>query len=113
MNTPRSDITDMADSIREVNLSYLLLAQHVLRADFEIGLFRLGLSHELGRILMDLSIAQVIRIASCGQLLCQFRLHSPAILEALGSLATDSPLHRYAVTHAAIVLAGQTAEQLR
>ncbi len=35
---------DALESIREINLSYLMLAQRLLREDRPAGMFRLGLS---------------------------------------------------------------------
>ncbi|MFP3624382.1 flagellar transcriptional regulator FlhD, partial [Burkholderia sp. SIMBA_051] len=39
--------SETLDSIREINLSYIMLAQRMLREDKAVGMFRLGLSSEL------------------------------------------------------------------
>lgn len=61
------------DSIRDINLSYLMLAQRLLRDDREAGMFRLGLSAPLAELLSTLTLAQTTRLAACGQLLCGLR----------------------------------------
>ena len=43
--------SETLDSIREINLSYIMLAQRMLREDKPIGMFRLGLSSELADLL--------------------------------------------------------------
>ena len=74
---------DSADSIREINLSYIMLAQRLLRADRTDGGARLGLSSEVGDILVNLSMAQVVKLAASSHLLCAFRFDSHSMLSAL------------------------------
>ena len=49
--------------IREANLSYLMLAQSLIRADREQALFRLGVSEDTADILATLSPAQIMKVA--------------------------------------------------
>lgn len=58
------------DSIREINLSYIMLAQRMLREDQLSGCFDLGLSKELADLLSGLTLAQVVKLAASDQLLC-------------------------------------------
>ena len=60
--------------IRETNLSYLMLAQSLIRADREQALFRLGMSEEAANMIAMLSPAQVLKIASSNTLLCRMRV---------------------------------------
>jgi flagellar transcriptional activator FlhD len=60
--------------IREANLSYLMLAQSLIRSDREQALFRLGISEESAELIALLSPAQMMRIASGNTLLCRFRM---------------------------------------
>ncbi|TCW86515.1 flagellar transcriptional regulator FlhD [Burkholderia sp. SRS-46] len=100
--------SETLDSIREINISYLMLAQRMLRDDREAGMFRLGLSAPLAELLSTLTLAQTTRLAACDQLLCGFRFGDHAMLSALAM----SPKHAdVAHTHAAILLAGQPAAQ--
>jgi flagellar transcriptional activator FlhD len=100
---------DIQESIREVNLSYLMLAQRLLREDRAVGMFRLGLSADIADILMGLSLAQVVKLASSDHLLCAFRFNDQMLLSAL----TQQSKHvEVASTHAAILMAGHPAEIL-
>ena len=47
--------------IREANLSYLMLAQSLVRADKEQALFRLGVSEETASLIGALTPAQMMR----------------------------------------------------
>jgi flagellar transcriptional activator FlhD len=74
------------DSIRDLNLSYLLLAQRLLAEDADAAQARLGLSAATAQTLAQLSPAQTVRLASSSQVLCFFRLGGDALLEGLASL---------------------------
>jgi flagellar transcriptional activator FlhD len=100
---------DIQESIREVNLSYLVLAQRMLREDRAIAMFRLGLSAEVADILVGLSLAQVVKLASSDHLLCAFRFNDGMLLSAL----TQPSKHiEVASAHAAILMAGHPVELL-
>ncbi|MDR5755122.1 MULTISPECIES: flagellar transcriptional regulator FlhD [unclassified Caballeronia] len=96
------------ESIREINLSYIMLAQRMLREDRAIGIFRLGLSADLADLLAGLSLPQVVKLASSDQMLCFFRFNDHAMLSALTQPAKHADI---AATHAAILMAGRPAEQ--
>ncbi len=100
--------SETLDSIREINLSYVMLAQRMLREDKAIGMFRLGLSSELADLLAGLSLAQCVKLASSDQLLCFFRFNDHTMLSALTQNAKNADV---AATHTAILLASQPAEQ--
>ena len=55
--------------IREANLSYLMLAQSLIRTDREQALFRLGVSEETATLIGTLSSAQMMKIAGGNTLL--------------------------------------------
>ena len=58
--------------IREANLSYLMLAQSLIRADREQALYRLGISEESAEMIAMLAPSQMMKIASGNTLLCRF-----------------------------------------
>ncbi len=60
--------------IREANLSYLMLAQSLIRADREQALFRLGVTEESAAMIALLTPAQMMKVASGNTLLCRFRM---------------------------------------
>lgn len=100
--------SETADFIRDINLSYIMLAQRMLHEDKAIGMFRLGLSTEVADLLGGLSLAQCVKLASSDQLLCGFRFNEHAMLVALTQTVKSTDV---AATHAAILLAGQPVEQ--
>ncbi|HEY4803378.1 MAG TPA: flagellar transcriptional regulator FlhD [Paraburkholderia sp.] len=98
--------SDMLNEIKDVNLSYLLLAQRLLREDRPTGMFRMGISEQSAEVLASLSFAQTVRLAASNQLLCRFRFDDHAILGALADKG------KTALTHSAIIMAGQDVEQI-
>ncbi len=53
----------LLEEVREVNLAYLVLAQHMIRADKAQAMYRLGVSEEVAGIVDQLSPAQLMKIA--------------------------------------------------
>ena len=104
-----SDMNETLDAVREVNLSYLLLAQRLLRDDPQMGQFRLGLSAESAGVVAGLTLAQTVKLAASSQLLCSFRLTDHNLLAALADKARSPAM---GATHAAILMAGAPAHSL-
>ncbi|MYN11617.1 flagellar transcriptional regulator FlhD [Pusillimonas sp. TS35] len=73
----------LLNDIREVNLSYMMLAQRLLRENFAAGIFRLGLDADVGTVLMNLSPAQLVKLCSSNSLVCKFRLNDYELLSSL------------------------------
>lgn len=95
--------------IREVNLSYLMLAQSLIRSDREQALYRLGLSEQAADRLASLSPAQVLKVASGNTLLCRMRIDDDLVWSLLTShskSANDSVTR----LHANILMAGRHQE---
>ena len=99
---------DMLDAIRELNLSYMLLAQRLLNEDREVARFRLGVSAEVAEVLGKLSLAQTVKLASSASMLCSFRMDDRALLS---TLADKMPLGAFASAHASILLASQASSE--
>ncbi|NDY89919.1 flagellar transcriptional regulator FlhD [Ideonella livida] len=96
--------------IREANLSYLMLAQSLIRADREQALFRLGISEETASLLNTLTPAQMMKIASGNTLLCRFRMDDElvwSLLTSHGKAAANDSVSRL---HASILMAGRHQE---
>ncbi len=96
--------------IREANLSYLMLAQSLIRNDRETALFRLGVSEETAAILEVLSPAQMMKIASGNTLLCRMRVDDDLVWNLLtnhGKSASNDSVSRL---HANILMAGRHRE---
>jgi flagellar transcriptional activator FlhD len=79
-------------SIRELNLSYLMLAQRVLASNREAAQSHLGLSTEMADTLLKLSPAQTEKLASSSQVLCFFRMSADAMLTGLAGRSNEAPV---------------------
>ena len=78
--------------IREANLSYLMLAQSLIRADREQALYRLGISEESAALIALLSPGQMMKIASGNTLLCRFRMDDDLVWGLLTNHGTPRTL---------------------
>ena len=107
------DNEQLLAEIREANLTYLMLAQTLIRNDKPAALFRLGLTEEAADLLAALSPAQTMKIASGNMLLCRFRVDEDLVWNLLtnhkpGKVANDTTSR----LHASILMAGRFAETL-
>jgi flagellar transcriptional activator FlhD len=99
--------------IREANLTYLMLAQNLIRQDKAEALFRLGMSEESATLIGALSPAQIFKIASGNMLLCRFRMDDDIVWNLLTNHSVNK-VDNDATTklHASILMAGRFAEAL-
>ena len=97
------------EEIRELNLAYLMLTQHMLREDRAAAIYRLGIGEEVADMLEGLSSAQILRMASSTMLLCQFRFNDTMLVDLLSSHCRERGA---ANLHAAILAAGRPVENL-
>jgi flagellar transcriptional activator FlhD len=102
----------LLQEVREVNLAYLVLAQHMIRADKAQARYRLGISDEVAGIVEQLTPAQLMKIAGSNQLILRFRFDDDMVWNLLTShsRAKLAPGAAVAGLHANIVMAGQFAE---
>ncbi len=103
------NMNDMMADIRDINLSYLMLAQQMVRTDRATAIFRLGISADLADLIDNLSAAQVVKLASGSMMLARFRFDDAGILGMLTSHAKERTLSQ---THAAILMAAQPVEEI-
>ncbi len=96
--------------IRETNLSYLMLAQNLIRADREQALFRLGISEESADRLVSLSPAQVLKVASSNTLVCRMRVDDDLVWTLLTNHGKGAGSDGTSRLHAAILMAGKHQE---
>lgn len=101
------ETNQILDEIRDINLSYLLLAKQMLRDDKVSAVYRLGINQDLADILDKLSSAQLIKMAASNMLLCRFRFDDRLIAEMLTNDNRDQAIIK---SHAAILIAGKPAE---
>ncbi len=107
------DSEQLLAEIREANLTYLMLAQNLIRKDRAEALFRLGLTEEAADLLGMLSTAQLLKIASSNMLLCRFRVDD----DLVWNLLTSHNVKKVDITtstqqHASSLMAGKYAESM-
>jgi flagellar transcriptional activator FlhD len=98
---------------RDANLTYLMLAQNLIRRDKAAALFRLGISEESADMIATLSPGQILKLASNNMLLCHFRVDDDMVWNLLTN-NTASKVDNDATTklHASILMAGRFAEAM-
>ncbi len=107
------DQDQLLAEIKEANLTYLMLAQTLIRQDPDEALFRLGISEEAAQTLSMLSAAQLLKIASTNMLLCRFRVDD----ELVWNLLTNHQVRKVdndttTRLHASILMAGRFSESV-
>jgi flagellar transcriptional activator FlhD len=103
----------LSKEIRDANLTYLMLAQNMIRKDKTEALFRLGISDESATLVAALSAGQILKIASGNMLLCNFRVTDDIVWNLLTNHSTNK-VDNDATTklHASILMAGRYAETM-
>jgi flagellar transcriptional activator FlhD len=96
--------------IREANLSYLMLAQSLIRSDRDQALYRLGVSEETAALIDTLTPAQMMKIAGGSTLLCRFRMDDDIVWNLLTSHGKGAANDGLSRLHASILLAGRHRE---
>lgn len=99
--------------IREANLTYLMLAQRMIRDDPAQALYRLGISEEVAELISSITSGQLLKIASGSVLLCHMRCIDEAVWSLLsnqtGNSAANPVTNRL---HANIIMSSQFAPSL-
>lgn len=99
----------LMNEIRDTNLSYLMLAQTMIRTDKVQALFRLGLSEPVADLIGQLSPQQLMRVSSRNLMMCTIRFDD----ELIWGLLTHSHDPRQQVEqnagqlHASVLMAGR------
>lgn len=75
----------LLNDIRDTNLSYLMLAQAMIREDKPQAMFRLGLSESVADLIMQFSPQQLVRVAARNVMMCTLRFDD----DLIWSLLTD------------------------
>ena len=104
------DTNQILAEIREANLSYMMLAQSLIRADREQALFRLGISEETANLMASLTPAQMMKMATGNTLLCRFRMDDDLVWSLLTSHGKSAANESVSRLHASILMAGRHQE---
>jgi flagellar transcriptional activator FlhD len=97
----------LLEEIRETNLAYLMLAQHMIREDRAEALYRLGISGELADLIASLTPGQLLKIAAGNLLMCRLRFDEQIVWDLLTGHSRDRSA---GAVHARILMAGKLAE---
>lgn len=98
--------------IREANLSYLMLAQNLIRADRAQALYRLGINEETAGTIEALTPAQMMRMAGGSTLLCRMRFDDDMVWGLLTSHGRGANADTVPRLHASILMAGRHQEAM-
>lgn len=107
MNTV--DYNELLQNIHDINLSYLLLAQQLIRDDKFTSVFKLGLEDSTIEMLKDLSLPKLIKLSTSGQLICRLRLDNEAVINCL---TRDSRIDALQRIHTGIILSTDLLDSL-
>jgi len=99
----------LMNEIREANLSYLMLAQSMVKEDRDTAMFRLGVSEDVANVLEKLSPAQILRMSNNNMLLFRFRFDDSMIVDMLSDYGSSKLMSG---SHAAVLMAAQPAAGL-
>ena len=107
---PTMNTDQILAEIREANLSYLMLAQTLIRSDREQALFRLGISEDSAAMIITLTPSQMMKIASGSTLLCRMRCDDDLVWSLLTSHGKGAANESVSRLHASILMAGRHQE---
>ncbi|WP_313627453.1 flagellar transcriptional regulator FlhD [Kosakonia sp.] len=100
---------EQMQSIQDLNLSYLLLAQRLIREDKIAAGFRLGLNETTMETLRSLSLSQLIKLSSSGQLISRLRIDDDVMINCL---TKDSRIDALQRLHTGIILSSNLLNTL-
>ncbi|SEK71123.1 flagellar transcriptional regulator FlhD [Nitrosovibrio tenuis] len=100
---------ELATEIKELNLTYLMLAQQMVMADKDTAIFRLGISKDVADVLEVLTPGQILKLSNSNMMLCRIRFDDNLVF---GLLVNYSKGKAMVQSHAAILMAGQPAEEI-
>ena len=100
---------ELTTEIKDLNLTYLMLAQQMVRADKDMAIFRLGISKEIAEILKVLTPGQILKLSNSNMMLCRIRFDDSLVFSLLANYSKEKTM---AQSHAAILLSGQSVEQI-
>jgi flagellar transcriptional activator FlhD len=98
----------LLNEIRDTNLSFLMLAQSMIRLDKPQALFRLGLSEPVADLISQLSPQQLVRVASRNLMLCTMRFDDELVWSLLGDRHAPGQADEQTADrlHASVLMAG-------
>jgi flagellar transcriptional activator FlhD len=80
------------EEIKETNLSFMLLAQQMIRGDKAGAMTSFGVNEEMAGLVAGLSPAQLLKMSASNMLLCCFRFDERLLLNMLSDYKKDGVL---------------------
>jgi len=102
-------VNQMHSEIKDANLSYMLLAQQMIKDDKVSSIFRLGVSEEMANLIAGLTPAQMMKMASTNMMLCRLRFDERLLLNMISDFNKDRMMSQ---AHATILMTAQPVEAL-
>lgn len=99
----QAEAADASQEIAALNLTYMLLAQKLLRQDRAAAMLRLGISAEMADLLAGMTLAEVVKLSTSNFVLCAFRLDE---LPGVGRMIQPGREASLQQAHLSILLAG-------
>ncbi|MDF7647134.1 flagellar transcriptional regulator FlhD [Pantoea sp. Acro-805] len=96
-----SNFDEYLQHIHDMNLSYLLLAQQLIRQDKYAAGFRLGLSEATTDNIKSLTLPQLMKLSSTNQFICRLRIDDEVLID---NLTKDSRIEALQKIHTGIIL---------
>lgn len=93
---------DMMTEVRDINLSYLLLAQQMIKEDKASAIFRLGINQEIADLIEGLSNVQILKLTGANMMLTRLRFDDESVLALLTNSSKEQSLMQ---SHMAILMA--------
>jgi flagellar transcriptional activator FlhD len=104
----KMNVEELLEEIQDTNLSYLMLAQRLLKEDYAAAQFRLKLADDMAKLLMSLSTRQLSRLARTNQFLFRLCFESADQVQKIVGEKRDSAMMQ---THASLLMARTAAAQ--
>ena len=82
------------EEIKETNLSFMLLAQQMIRGNKEDAMISFGVNDEMASLVAGLSPAQMLKMSASNMLLCCFRFDESLLLNMLSDYKKDGVLSK-------------------
>src|SRR4030066_344527 len=98
----------LQEGIRDINLTYLMRAQQMIKKDKPAAIFRLGISRDMVEAIGNLTPAQIVKMAASNMLLCRFRFDENLLLNLVSDYSRDRMMSQ---THAIPAVIGHQIEQ--
>lgn len=100
--------SELLKHIYDINLSYLLLAQRLIGQDKASAMFRLGINEDMAKVLRELTLPQMVKLAETNQLVCQFRFDDS---QTITRLTQESRVDDLQQIHTGILLSTRLLNQ--